>query len=139
MDKPLVSALEDLYASWASVPPTRIESLAAAASKRQYFRLHGAARTAVATYNSDAAENRAFVAFARHFHQQSLPVPEVLATRLEAGLYLQEDLGDTSLYDLLPAPGTAFSPEVLAQYRQVVEALPRLQVLGGQGLDYSLC
>ncbi|MCB0643096.1 MAG: phosphotransferase, partial [Phaeodactylibacter sp.] len=29
--------------------------------------------------------------------------------------------------------------EVLAQYRQVVEALPRLQVLGGEGLDYSLC
>ncbi len=132
-------ALSKLFTRHFQAPPTGIIALPPSGSPRRYYRLSSGSASAIGTYNEDEQENRAFLAFSRHFRSKGLPVPEIYAEDLTQNIYLQEDLGEERLYDRLPAPGAAFSKELESLYKRVVEQLARLQIVGGQGLDYSLC
>jgi len=67
-------------------------------------------------------ENVAFIEFSRHFRKHGLPVPEIFAQELNAGAYLEEDLGDTTLFDLLSRnrSGDEIAPPVIEAYREVM-------------------
>ncbi len=86
-------------------------------------------------------ENIAFLEFSRHFRRHGLPVPEIYAEDLAQGAYLEEDLGDTTLFEFLSAnrSGDAFAPAVVEAYRKVVAELPRFQVEAGRDLNYKVC
>src|SRR5271154_3275239 len=83
-------------------------------------------------------ENAAFLEFSRHFRKHGLPVPEIYEQDLDHGAYLQEDFGDTSLFEFLSKhrTGENIAPEVIAAYRNVVATLPRFQVEAGRDLNY---
>ena len=99
-------------------------------------------RTAIGVENRDHDENAAFVGFSRHFRTAGLPVPDIYAEDLSAGVYLEEDLGETTLFQLLQkARGTAprIPDAAAAVYAQSVRLLARIQIEAGRGLDYRLC
>jgi aminoglycoside/choline kinase family phosphotransferase len=110
-------------------------------SGRRLVRLTGEPGSAIGVLYGVAAENAAFLGFSRHFRKLGLPVPQIYGEALEQGAYLEEDLGDTTLYQFLSAnrQGESIAPEVVAAYRKAVEWLPRFQVQGGRELDYKLC
>jgi len=70
-----------------------------------------------------------------------LPVPEIYAEALSEGAYLEEDLGNTTLFDFLVSnrAGAVIAPQVAEAYRQVVAMLPRFQVEAGRELNYKVC
>ena len=86
-------------------------------------------------------ENVAFLEFSRHFRRHGLAVPEIYADDLEHGAYLEEDLGDTTLFEFLSGnrSGDNIAPEVVDAYRKVVAMLPRFQVEAGRDLNYNVC
>jgi aminoglycoside/choline kinase family phosphotransferase len=137
--KQIEQRLAHLFEAWAGQPAGQVLPLAPSGSSRVYYRLKAGGQSAIGTYNADRAENEAFVSFSRHFKAKGLPVPQVYAEDLPHGVYLQEDLGSTSLYQLLPQSGNPFSDQLLQLYRRAVEELARLQIQGGAGLDYSKC
>src|SRR5580704_8895075 len=100
-------------------------------SGRKIIRLTGAGVTAVGILYGVREENVAFIEFSRHFRRHGLPVPEIYAQALDDGAYLEEDLGDTTLYEFLGAHrnGEAIEPA----------ALPRFQVEAGRDLNYKVC
>ena len=122
-------------------PVERVVPLKGDASARKLFRLTAASRTAIGVVSPDARENRAFLEFSRHFRVCGLPVPEIYAEELDRGIYLEEDLGDTTLFQFLTANRTegGLSSVTLDLYRQVVELLPRFQIEGGRTLSYDVC
>jgi aminoglycoside/choline kinase family phosphotransferase len=122
-------------------PAERIEALKADGSDRKLFRLSSVSRTAIGVVNPDARENRAFLEFSRHFRKCGLPVPEIYAEDLDRGTYLEEDLGDTTLFQFLTASRVkdALSNETLDLYRKIVELLPRFQIEAGRTLNYDVC
>jgi aminoglycoside/choline kinase family phosphotransferase len=91
--------------------------------------------------NPDARENRAFLEFSRHFRAAGLPVPEIYAEDLDQGIYLEEDLGDTTLFQLLSdgREERRLPESVVGLYRKVVEILPRFQIQAGRTLNYAFC
>jgi aminoglycoside/choline kinase family phosphotransferase len=112
-------------------------------SPRKMFRLIGDRyETAIGVIGPDPEENRAFLSYSRAFHSVRLPVPEIYAANEEIGAYLEEDLGDTTLFDALTSArrrdGGEFPSSMLPIYRRVVEDLPRFQVEGGKVIDYSV-
>ncbi len=110
-------------------------------SNRRYYRLEAEDVSLVGVIGSNAEENAAFIYLSKHFLQKGLPVPRVLAVDEEGVRYLQDDLGDRSLYDAL-SKGRAtgiYSEEEKALLRKAMELLPRVQLLGGEGLDFSRC
>jgi aminoglycoside/choline kinase family phosphotransferase len=110
-------------------------------SGRVIVRLAGGGKSAIGILSPVREENAAFLGFSRHFRRHGLPVPEIYAEDLEQGAYLEEDLGDTTLFEFLGAhrSGDAIAPEVVDAYRKVVAELPRFQVLAGRDLNYKVC
>jgi len=110
-------------------------------SERKLFRLGNSARTAIGVIYYLREENVAFLEFSRHFRRHGLPVPEIYGDDLKHGAYLEEDLGDLTLYELLSKhrSGGVIAPEVMTAYRKVVTTLPRFQVEAGRDLNYKVC
>ena len=133
-------SLEALFKQYTGSAPVSRVALTGSASHRRYYRLTGAdGRTLIGVEGTDADENRAFLTIDRHFASKGINVPKVVA---EDGLcYLQEDLGSVVLYDAL-ASGRAsgqYGPDEVALLRKTLAALPKIQVEGARGLDFSVC
>ena len=110
-------------------------------SGRVIVRLSNSKHSAIGIQNDVAEENAAFLAFTRHFRKHGLPVPEIYSVDAAHGAYLEEDLGDTTLFQFLSENrnGSEIAPEVVTSYRKVVEILPRFQVEAARDFDYSVC
>jgi len=110
-------------------------------SGRQIIRLTGTRARAIGILYNVREENLAFLEFSRHFRRHGLPVPEIYGESLDQGAYLEEDFGDTTLFEFLSKhrSGTVIAPPVVDAYRKVVETLPRFQIEAGRDLNYSVC
>ncbi|MBO4282743.1 MAG: phosphotransferase [Bacteroidales bacterium] len=107
-------------------------------SARRYFRMQSGDFSAIGVYNADSKENRAFLAFSRHFAAKGLPVPVVLAEDLAQDIYLEEDLGDETLFSYR-SRSAEFTPELKEKYRSVLQNLLVFQTKGAEGMDASWC
>ena len=110
-------------------------------SGRKIIRLANERSSAIGILYGVREENAAFLSFSKHFRKHALPVPEIYGENLDHGAYLEEDLGDTTLFEFLSANRTAdrIDPKVVESYRRVVQVLPRFQVQAGRDLDYGMC
>lgn len=131
--------IKNLFQNWSNETAENIKALPASGSDRKYYRISGKTKTAIAAFNPNEAENRAFINFTNHFHSKGIRVPEIYAEDLANNVYLQQDLGDLSLYQHLLATrnGNELTPELLDLYQKSVEELAKIQMLGHQGLDYE--
>jgi aminoglycoside/choline kinase family phosphotransferase/dTDP-glucose pyrophosphorylase len=110
-------------------------------SGRKIIRLAGEKVSAIGILYDVREENAAFLEFSRHFRKHGLPVPEIYAEDLDHGAYLEQDLGDTSLFEFLSKhrTGENISPPVAEAYRKVIATLPRFQIEAGRDLNYKVC
>jgi aminoglycoside/choline kinase family phosphotransferase len=110
-------------------------------SGRAIFRLRSRDVAAVGVVHSVREENHAFLEFSRHFRRHGLPVPEIYAEDLDHGAYLEEDLGDTTLFELLGTHRNDDTANLQAveAYRKTVAVLPRFQIEAGRDLNYKAC
>lgn len=152
-----VEQLKRLFLRWAGVPCAECLALGANGSNRRYYRLAGSsqqvadselpatcyplpAKTAIGCVNDDIRENEAFFAYSRHLHAKGLPVPELYTVDDDHRLYLQQDLGDQTLYGLLfdkKRQGGGFDAEMLAYYKKALADLAAIQQ-GGADMDFSV-
>lgn len=115
-----------------------LESLRQAGSNRQYFRFKHEGKSHILTYNpANVPENNAFVEFTHHFGGKGLNVPSIIYTDDAMQFYVQSDLGDVSLFDHIKQEG--FSENVLHLFKKTCASLAKLQIEGGDDLDYSNC
>lgn len=133
--------MKNLYKTLKGVGPVWVKQLSGAGSNRQYFRLGVEDETLIGVEGTSVEENRAFIAMARHFEAKGLPVPKVLAVSADERLYLQEDLGDSLLFDVLAA--SRQSGEVgdveIDLLRRTIALLPDFQLKAAEGFDFSVC
>jgi aminoglycoside/choline kinase family phosphotransferase len=110
-------------------------------SGRTIVRLANEEFSAIGIQHDVREENAAFLEFSKHFRRHGLAVPEIYAEDLVHGAYLEEDLGDTTLFQFLSRhrSGAEIAPEVVDVYRNVVQELPRFQVEAGRDLNYKVC
>jgi len=110
-------------------------------SGRKIIRLSGENQSAIGVLYGVREENVAFLEFSKHFRRRGLPVPEIYGEDLSQGAYLEEDLGDTTLFDFLSAnrTGERIAEPVIEAYHKVIAVLPRFQFEAGRGLNYNVC
>lgn len=133
--------LHFLFKSYTGEKAHTVTELTSSGSNRRYFRMEGPSGTLIGTLGSCIDENKAFIAIADHFHKQGLAVPLVYAHSKDFSCYIQQDLGDITLYGAVEegrARGTYNSTE-RALLHKAIEALPELQFKGARGLDFSVC
>ena len=131
--------LVTLYTATFGKKPHDIKPLAGAGSSRSYYRLLGNDSTSViGTVGDDVRENEAYIAFSRHFSQRGLPVPELLAVSADSTAYLQQDLGDTSLYDVVRLKGVE-SKECRQLLEESLNLLARFHAQASAGAPLGSC
>ena len=133
--------LELLFKQQTHQNPISIEELSASGSNRRYFRLKGESSSFIGVEGTSIDENRAFLVMTHHFQQKGLPVPQVLAQSEDSRYYLQEDLGDTLLFDAIAEGRNSgvFSETEKELLRKTMIKLPSIQVLGAEDFDFSIC
>src|ERR1700723_3123567 len=138
-----LDVLKKLFEPRFPTPPALIQPLQGelGGSGRKIVRLASDAVSTIGILYGVREENAAFLEFSRHFRKHGLPVPEIYAEDLSQGAYLEEDFGDTSLFDFLSEnrAGEKIAPAAVEAYRKVVAVLPRFQIEAGRDLDYSVC
>ena len=138
-----MDVLERLFEQHFHLPAERVQPLQGqlGGSGRAIVRLAKGQCSAIGIVYPVREENVAFLEFSRHFRRHGLPVPEIYTEDLSLGAYLEEDLGDTTLFEFLGKhrTGEAIAPEAVDAYRRVVAVLPRFQVVAGRDLNYKMC
>jgi len=138
-----MDVLQKLFEQRFRTPAGRIQALQGelGGSGRKIIRLVNDRTSAIGILYNVREENVAFLEFSKHFRGHGLPVPEIYAEDLAAGAYLEEDFGDTSLFEFLSnnRNGENIAPAAVEAYRKVVAMLPRFQIEAGRDLDYSVC
>jgi aminoglycoside/choline kinase family phosphotransferase len=138
-----MEVLEKLFVQHFRCPVERVQPLQGqlGGSGRKVIRLASEKFSAIGILYDVREENVAFLEFSRHFRRHHLPVPEIYGEDLDHGAYLEEDLGDTTLFDFLSKnrAGQTVAPEAVEAYRRVVTVLPRFQVEAGRDLNYKVC
>jgi len=117
------------------------EELSASGSNRRYFRLESKNTSIIGVEGTSIEENMAFIEMAKHFYNQGLPVPQFLSQTPDGRFYIQEDLGDTLLFDYI-AEGRktgVFYEQEKEILRKTMRKLAAFQVLGAQDFNFSVC
>ena len=124
-----MDVLKNLFEQHFRLPVERVQPLQGqlGGSGRKIIRLVGGKISAIGILYDVREENVAFLEFSGHFRKRGLPVPEIYAQDLDHGAYLEEDLGDTSLFEFLSRhrAGDQVGPAAIEAYRRVIATLPR--------------
>jgi aminoglycoside/choline kinase family phosphotransferase len=138
-----MDVLNRLFEEHFRSPVKRIQPLQGdlGGSGRKIIRLSNEKVKAIGILYGVREENVAFLEFSKHFRRHGLPVPEIYGEDLDQGAYLEEDLGDTTLFEFLSKnrKGENIAAPVVEAYRKVVEVLPRFQAEAGCDLNYDVC
>ncbi len=133
--------LFELYKSYTSdelIP--NYELITGSGSNRSYYRIVGKKNSYIGVKGESLPENHAFISLAKHFKKKGLPVPEVYTVSNDEQFYLQEDLGKTSLFDIIQKRNkNDFSLQDKDILLKTIRLLPHIQYEGAEGLDFSIC
>lgn len=123
-----------------------VTPLAESGSNRKYYRIKdlSATREVVAVYNDDVAENEAFISIDEALARRGIRVPRVLAVSPDSKSYIQEDLGDFALYDLIVRSrnnpdDASLSAQLSARLDESVRQLARLHWSASSAIDFTKC
>ena len=130
-----------MFESYFKEEVTFFELLPASGSYREYVRIKSANHQVIGAYNQDIKENKAFLEFSSHFQNKNIPVPNIYAVNSDMDCYLQEDLGNTTLFDFISTTreNEGFSIKIVDEYKKVLRELPRIQLVAGKDIDFSVC
>ncbi len=141
MKEEIKNRIVALYESCFNEKAESVDFLPASGSYREYCRLKSDHHSAIGAWNADLKENKAFLSFAKHLREKNLYVPQILAIGDPMDVYLQEDLGATTLFDFITQTRETegFSDKIVDWYKRIIEELPKLQIQGADGIDWSCC
>lgn len=133
--------MKDLFAKTFRSVAKEFKKLKGDASARKIHRIRSGKTSAIGVWGPDKSENRAFLEFSRHFKKLNLPVPEIYAEDRARGIYLEEDLGDVTLFDYLKnsREDGSFPLKATELYKKAVLCLIDFQTRGVKGLNLNYC
>ena len=136
-----MNRLVELYKKVFSVEPESCTPLTGSASNRKYYRMSGEGGSCIGVVGTDVRENEAFLSIAGHFRAKGINVPEVYAVSDDGMAYIQQDLGNAVLFDMLTeARKTGEGMERVNDLLcKTMSMLPKIQFEGAEGLDFSVC
>ncbi len=133
--------LLSLYTAHTGKANPTLEALPSSGSNRRYYRLKSDSLSLIGVHGESRDENRAFITLSRHFHEKGLNVPEVYGVSEDEMFYIQQDLGDSILFDAIKGGRLTgvFSPDEKKLLHETIAMLADFQVKGAEGLDFNAC
>lgn len=137
----IMERLHKLYLEYSGCAPDTMDLLPLSGSARKYYRISGGGGTVIGCIGTNPAENRAFLTIDGSFCTHGLHAPAVYGVSEDGMAYIQEDLGDGQLFELLkPAIASGvYSPQQMDWLKDTMSLLPAVQFKVGDGLDWDVC
>ncbi len=141
MNKKTRQLLIEIFEKQFNEKVKNITRLARSGSAREYYRITSGNNSAIGVFNLDKKENIAFLEFTEKFSENNLNVPKIYDTNIDENVYLEEDLGDTTLFNYLSKvyQKGIFPGELINVYKNVLSILPKIQIEVDKNIDYSKC
>ncbi len=120
---------------------TSPQALAGDGSDRRFYRLLGSPTVVLLFHpfppGGEVNENDSYYLLGRHLRSQGAPVPEIYTYCREEFWMMIEDLGDISLESAIKRQ--PHDSQIRYWYRQALELLVNMQIMGKEGFDSSWC
>lgn len=107
--------------------------LAQSGSSRKYYRFQFQGASFILTESENLEENLTFLYFTKHFGRMMDNLPEIIKVSEDDSLYVQSDLGNVSLMDILEKD----REQAKSLFEKSIRELVKMQVKASVGLDYS--
>ncbi len=136
-----MNELEILFRQQTGEEPLEVKELSAAGSNRKYYRLTNEKTSLIGVAGTSYDENKAFIQIAKHLYSKEIPVPQFLCQSVDGMFYLQEDLGDTLLFDYISGGRKTgvFSESEKEMLRKTIRKFSSVQIKGAENFDFSVC
>ena len=132
--------LKELYRNSFKQEAVSAEPVYSHGSDRNIIRIQSKTnKPVIGIYNSNKAENNAFIEFSKHFRNNGLNVPEIYHVSGDSHAYLMEDLGDITLFKKICDDSERFSHHNIELYKQAIENLVKFQLEAGREINYNFC
>ncbi len=137
----MIEVLGTLFEKVVGRSPESVVKLSGDGSNRSYYRMRAGDVSLIGAVGTCVEENRAFIAMSRKFAQCGVNAPRVLAVSDDAVCYVQEDLGDTTLFIYMKESRDAgvFAQKDVDMLCRVMSKLPDIQYAVADGFDFSNC
>lgn len=130
--------LESLFDAYKKIFNSNISDykyLPESGSNRIYIRFFNKEQTIIAAYNPDYRENLAFLKINEQLKKAGVKVPEIFYSDIENGIFLLQDLGDTTLFTFCQE-----NPDKIKDYyKRVIEDMPLIQIKAAENFDWNIC
>jgi len=128
-------ALIDLFENTINEKVENIYPLPRSASFRRYFRILSHNHSLIGTYNPNREENIAFLYMSDFFYNKGFNVPKIYAKDIEKNIYLQQDLGNTTLLDFVQK----YPEKKISLLRKTIDYLIKFQFVDFSQCNWSVC
>lgn len=137
----MTNCIKELYKDVFRQLPQTVVRLTGDGSNRVYYRLSSDDVSVIAAVGTSVEENGAFIALSDALVKSGVSAPKVLAVSDDGLCYLQEDLGDESLYASLHSARESgyFNTADVGLLCKTISQLPRIQFGVPKHFDFSLC
>ena len=122
--------------------PKEVFPLTPEGSQREYFRVkftepNGSNKSLIAVKGKVLDENKAFLHVSECLTARGVALPKIISHSDDLMTYLQDDLGDTSLYSLIKENG--FTDHIIELIKLTLDELIKFQLIGLETVDTELC
>ena len=133
--------LEQLYKEKFGFEPQTVVRLTGDGSNRVYYRLSSGDSSVIGAVGTSVEENRAFITLSEALLAAGVSAPKVLAVSDDLRCYLQEDIGDVTLFTSLSCARErgCFNASEVELLCKVVSSLPKIQFGVPEHFDFTLC
>jgi aminoglycoside/choline kinase family phosphotransferase len=134
----IIITLKDLFCERFAKKPVEAELIPGGASERKIFRLKSGSNSVIGIFNTKVKENIAFIEFSKIFKKINLNVPEIYIISKDNKFYLEQDLGDVSLFTI-SSENKIKREKLLEYYERALSDLLKFQIAGYDKIDFNHC
>ena len=118
-----INILKSLFKKYTGEDAVSVKLLPLSGSERKYYRLKSINKSIIGVFNNEVRENNSFLYLSEHFKKYNLPVPTVFEKDESEKYYIQEDLGDTTLFALIENQNNEnrFNSDIIDLYKNVLK------------------
>ncbi|MCX7954994.1 MAG: phosphotransferase [Bacteroidales bacterium] len=131
----VLSFIEKKY----GVSPTSITKLTNNGSNRIYWRFFINNNSYIVTYNIDVKENESFFYIQKFLKNHNINVPEIYHISSNKLIYVQQDLGNVSLYSIIETYKNNDLNYLRNLYFKILTDLWKIQNLSFKGFNFKNC
>jgi aminoglycoside/choline kinase family phosphotransferase len=137
-EKNIEKKLRKMFEEYFFEKAVELKNVKGGVSERNIYKIQSKNYVCTGVYNPKLKENIAFIEFSKSFREAGLSVPEIYSFSESGEFYLEEFLGEKSLFNTIINP-TITRNQKTELYKEVLKDLIQFQLKGKKAINYKFC